>query len=63
MPIIAERLELPYTQVNVAVEFLKTRGVIVVGHRRMSVPASICCFEDAMLEYNALRQSRDSSRY
>jgi hypothetical protein len=54
MPEIAQRLELPYTQVNVAMEFLKDRGVIVVQHRRKSTPASHFCFEDAMIEYQAL---------
>ena len=54
MAIVAERLELPFTQVGVAIEFLKERGVIIVEHRRQSVPASNFCFEDAMIEYHAL---------
>lgn len=51
---LALALNLPFTQVNVAMEFMKDRGVIEVRYKRMSYAASRCVFEDAMLEYLAL---------
>ena len=48
-------LELPFSQVNVALEFLKERGCVEVYFRR-SYPASNCVFEDALLEFYALKQ-------
>src|ERR1700733_5142483 len=50
---IAETHELPYTQVNVAMEFLKDRGLLEVLRRR-SVSASTTLFEDGMTEFYAL---------
>jgi Replication protein A C terminal len=52
---LARGLNLPFTQVNVALEFMKERGVVVTRNRR-NYPASNFAFEDAMVEYHALRE-------
>lgn len=52
---LADELRLPQTQVNVALEFLKERGVLVTRGRR-SYPASNFAAADAMIEYHALRE-------
>lgn len=54
---IARRENLPFTQVNVALEFLKERGIVVVRGRR-SYPSSICAFEDAMAEFMFLAEGK-----
>jgi hypothetical protein len=50
---IAQRRELLFTQVNVALEFLKERGLIEIVRRRSQI-ASKTFFEDAMCEFHAL---------
>lgn len=50
---VRDRLELPHTQVAVALAFMKERGCVEVRRRR-SHPASRATFEDAMVEYLAL---------
>jgi hypothetical protein len=50
---IARRETLPSTQVNVALEFLKERGLVDVRHRRC-YPATADVYLDAMVEYHAL---------
>jgi hypothetical protein len=50
---VATTKELPYTQVNVAMEFLKERGLLNVVRRR-SVAASRTLYEDGMTEFHAL---------
>jgi hypothetical protein len=50
--------ELPYTQVNVAMEFLKERRLLDVVRRR-SVAASKTLFEDGMIEFYALGEADD----
>lgn len=50
---IAKTESLPFTQVNVALEFLKERGLIDVRHRRC-YPATPDVYLDAMVEYHAL---------
>jgi len=50
-------LGLPYTQVSVALEFLRERGCIKT-HCRRGYPASTFVFEDAMIEYFALGQEQ-----
>ena len=52
---IARVEKLPFTQVNVALEFMKERGVVTVRGRR-SYPGSAIAFEDAMIEYHTLAQ-------
>ena len=53
---IAEAAGLPYSQVAVALAFLKERGCMVPVHGRRHVAASSNAFEDAMLEWHALRE-------
>lgn len=50
---IAEARKLPCTQVNVALEFFKDRGMIEIVRRRSRI-ASRTFFEDAMTEFHAL---------
>jgi hypothetical protein len=51
---IARQETLPYTQVNVALEFLKERGLIDVRHRRCYPATTGDFYLDAMVEYHAL---------
>jgi len=53
--LIAKREKLPFTQVNVALEFLKERGLVDVRHRRC-YPATPDVYLDAMVEYHALAE-------
>src|SRR5262245_12044287 len=53
---ISRQEKLPFTQVNVALEFLKERGIIDVRHRRC-YPGTTCVFEDAMVEFLVLDES------
>jgi hypothetical protein len=53
---IAEHENLPFTQVNVALEFLKERGLVDIRHRRC-FPATEDVYLDAMVEYYALANS------
>jgi len=52
---LAVALDAPYTQVNVALEFLKERGCVETRLRR-NYPASDIVFEDAMIEFCALAE-------
>ncbi len=52
---VVDLLELPYTPVYVALSFLQERGCVIQRYRR-NHPASGCLFEDAMIEYHALRE-------
>lgn len=47
--------DLPLTQVNVALEFLKERGVVVTRGRR-SYRSSDIALEDALVQFHALRE-------
>jgi len=47
--------KLAHTQVNVALEFLKERGIVEVRHRRC-YPASKSVHLDAMTEFHALAE-------
>ena len=53
--IIARQERLPFTQVNVALEFMKERGLIDVCHRRC-YPATEDIYLDAMVEFCALAE-------
>ncbi|MEX0655309.1 MAG: hypothetical protein WD534_04285 [Phycisphaeraceae bacterium] len=53
---LVEVLDAPFTQVNVALEFMKARGCVVTRGRR-SYPASTCLYEDAMVEYLFLAEA------
>ncbi len=52
---LARAIDAPYTQVNVALGFLKERGCLVTRLRR-HYPASTFLFEDAMIEYFAVAE-------
>jgi len=53
---LARELDLPHSQVNVALEYLKERGCVVTRYRR-NYPASVALFEDAMIEFLALAEA------
>jgi len=53
---LATGLNLPHAQVNVAVEFLKARGLLET-HRRRNFPMSEAVLEDATAEFAALGQT------
>lgn len=53
---LTEALDAPFTQVNVALEFMKERGCVVTRWRR-NYPASQALFEDAMVEFWALAET------
>lgn len=55
---LAQSLDLPFTQVNVAMEFLKERGCIVTRYKRRTFAASNFVYEDAMIEYLATRDRK-----
>ncbi len=46
----------PWSQVAVAIAFLKERGCIVPARNRKHVAASDFVYEDALIEYHALRE-------
>ena len=50
---IARKEDIPFTQVNVSLEFLKDRGIVDVRHRRC-YPATTSVHLDAMVEFHAL---------
>ena len=52
---LAEQEKVPYTQANVALEFLKERGIVDVRHRRC-YPATADVYLDAMTEWHALAE-------
>ena len=54
---LARAIHAPYTQVNVALGFLKERGCLVTRLRR-HYPASTFLFKDAMIEYLALAEGK-----
>ncbi len=58
---IADQERLPFTQVNIAIEFMKERGLLEVVRRR-SLPASRTFFECAMTEFYALRDDFERLR-
>jgi hypothetical protein len=54
---LAEAIDEPFTQISVALAFMKERGCVEVRHRR-TYPASGVLYEDAMIEYLALAEGR-----
>ncbi len=50
---IARREAVPFTQANIAFEFMKERSVLVVRCKR-GYPACTTAFEDAMIEFTYL---------
>jgi hypothetical protein len=57
LAIIAKAERIPFTQANVALEFLKKRGLVEVRHRRC-YPATADVHLDAMIEFHALAEER-----
>jgi hypothetical protein len=57
LAIIAGREQVAFTQSNVAIEFLKERGLVEVRHRRC-YPAIAEIHLDAMIEFHALAAER-----
>jgi hypothetical protein len=55
MAMIATQECIPFTQANVAFEFMKERGLVEVRHRRC-YPASSEIYLDAMVEWHALSE-------
>jgi hypothetical protein len=53
---IAGAEDTPFTQVNVALEFMRGRGCVETRHRR-AYPASKAAFEDAMVEFMYLAEA------
>ena len=60
---IRKSIDAPFTQVAVAIAFLKERGCIVLAHRRRSVAAAGagCVHLDAMIEWHALPEGSAGS--
>jgi hypothetical protein len=58
LELLSQTEDLAFTQVNVALEFLKERGLVDVRHRRC-YPATTDVYLDAMVEYHALREEPD----
>lgn len=52
---LAVAAQAPSTQTAVALAFMKERGCVVTRYRR-NFAAGRCLFEDAMIEYHALRE-------
>lgn len=53
---LAAKAGVPTTQANTALAFLKERGCVAPAFGRKSKGASTFVFEDAMIEYHALRE-------
>jgi len=59
---IRDAINAPFTQVAVAIVFLKDRGCIVPAHERRHHAAGDFVYEDALIEYHALREGAPGSR-
>ncbi len=55
---IRETIDAPFTQVMVAMAFLRERGCIGTARGRKNAAASTVVYEDAMLEWHAMREKR-----
>lgn len=55
---IRQSIQAPFTQVAVAVAFLRERGCIVPAQRRRSVAATNDVYLDAMIEFHALAEEK-----
>jgi hypothetical protein len=58
---IRRSLDAPFTQANVAVMFLLERGCIRRTRGRMLVATTTFVYEDALIEYHALREGSPGS--
>ena len=53
---IRDRIDAPFSQVATALAFLKERGCIVPARQRRHQAASDYVYEDALIEWHALRE-------
>jgi hypothetical protein len=53
---VRQTLDAPFTQVAVAIAFLRERGIIDTAQRRRSAAATNDVYLDAMIEWHALRE-------
>ena len=53
---VRQTLDAPFTQVAVAIAYLRERGIIETAQRRRSVAATDDVHLDAMIEWHALRE-------
>jgi len=58
---VRDRIDAPSTQVFTALAFLKERGCIVPAHGRRHRAASDFAYEDALIEWHALREGAPGS--
>ena len=58
---IRDRIDAPHTQVMTAMAFLKERGCIVPARERRHRAASDFVYEDALIEWHALREEAPGS--
>lgn len=58
---VRQRINAPFTQVSVAIAFLKERGCIVPAQRRRSVAATDHVHLDAMIEWHARREKPEEA--
>jgi hypothetical protein len=56
---IVQAIDAPYTQVNVALAFMRERGCVEIRRRR-TFPASDIVYEDAMIEFMYLAQCAEN---
>lgn len=57
---LAQKIDLPYTRVNVALSFMKERGILVPAARRSHAQANPQhTWLDTMIEYHALREGEE----
>ena len=54
-------IDAPYTQVVVAMAFMKERGTIVPAHQRKYKAASDFVYEDTLIEWHALRENPEQA--
>jgi len=58
---VRHRINAPFTQVSVAIAFLKERSIIVPAQRRRSVAATSDVHLDAMTEWHARREKPEEA--
>jgi len=57
---LRQRTGLPWTQVAVAIAFLKERSCVIPCHGRNHQAAGTAVYEDAMIEWHALREKGET---
>ena len=58
---IRAEIDAPSTQVTVAMAFLKERGSIMPAHQRKHKAATDFVYEDALIEWHALRENPEEA--